>query len=168
MLNIEDVLDILSIPLLGIIPESEEVLRASNLGTPVTLNDPTSAPAQAYRDAAARLRGQNVPMTVPDRPQGLPRQAVRTESRMSVFGLFQRRGSAPVARERLQILLAHERSSHGQSDLLANLRDEILAVVAKHINVDHDQVRVKMERGDKVSTLDIDIEVPHAALAAAQ
>ena len=87
---------------------------------------------------------------------------------MSVFGLFQRRGSAPVARERLQILLAHERSSHGQSDLLAKLRDEILAVVAKHINVDHDQVRVKMERGDKVSTLDIDIEVPHAALAAAQ
>ena len=46
MLNIDDVLDILSIPLLGIIPESEEVLRASNLGTPVTLNDPTSAPAQ--------------------------------------------------------------------------------------------------------------------------
>ena len=87
---------------------------------------------------------------------------------MSFFGLFQRRGSAPVARERLQILLAHERSSHGQSDLLANLRDEILAVVAKHINVDHDQVRVKMERGDKVSTLDIDIEVPHAVLATAR
>ena len=86
---------------------------------------------------------------------------------MSVFGLFQRRGSAPVARERLQILLAHERSSHGQSDLLTKLRDEILAVVGKHINVDHDQVRVKLERGDKVSTLDIDIEVPHAALAAA-
>src|SRR5687767_13761979 len=39
MLNIEDVLDILSLPLLGIIPESEEVLRASNVGTPVTLSD---------------------------------------------------------------------------------------------------------------------------------
>ena len=87
---------------------------------------------------------------------------------MSFFGLFQNRGSAPVARERLQILLAHERSSHGQSDLLANLRDEILAVVAKHIAVDHDQVRVKMERGDKVSTLDIDIEVPHTVLAVAR
>ena len=87
---------------------------------------------------------------------------------MSVFGLFKRRGSAPVARERLQILLAHERSSHGQSDLLVSLRDEILAVVAKHIAVDHDQVRVKMERGDKVSTLDIDIEVPHTALAVAR
>src|ERR1700741_273711 len=70
MLNIKDVLDILSIPLLGIIPESEEVLRASNLGTPVTLNDPTSAPAQAYRDAALRLRGQNIPMTIPTDRKG--------------------------------------------------------------------------------------------------
>ena len=69
------------------------------------------------------------------------------------------------ARERLQILLAHERSSRGQSDLLANLRDEILAVVTKHINVDPDQVRVTMDRGDTVSTLEIDVEVPHAVIA---
>jgi cell division topological specificity factor len=86
---------------------------------------------------------------------------------MSLLGLFKRRGSAPVARERLQILLAHERSSHGQSDLLIGLRDEILAVVAKHIKVDQDQVRVTMERGDKVSMLEIDVEVPHAAVALA-
>src|SRR5437016_12420915 len=51
MLNVEDVLEILSIPLLGIIPESFEVLRASNLGSPVTLNNPVSAPARAYSDA---------------------------------------------------------------------------------------------------------------------
>ena len=87
---------------------------------------------------------------------------------MSLLGLFKRRGSAPVARERLQILLAHERSTHGQSDLLSKLRDEILAVVAQHIAVDQEQVRIKMERGDKVSTLDIDIEVPHTALATAR
>jgi cell division topological specificity factor len=87
---------------------------------------------------------------------------------MSLLGLFKSRASAPVARERLQILLAHERSSHGQADLLTSLRDEILAVVAKHINIDHDQVRVTMERGDIVSTLDIDIEVPHSVFAAAR
>jgi len=52
MLNIEDVLDILSTPLLGIIPESEEVLRASNIGSPVTISNRTSAPARAYVDAA--------------------------------------------------------------------------------------------------------------------
>jgi septum site-determining protein MinD len=65
MLNIEDVLDILSTPLLGIIPESEEVLRASNIGSPVTLNNAACAPARAYHDAARRLRGDIVPMTIP-------------------------------------------------------------------------------------------------------
>src|SRR5918992_1817031 len=48
MLNIKDVLDILSLPLLGIVPESEEVLRASNIGSPVTLSNTVSAPARAY------------------------------------------------------------------------------------------------------------------------
>jgi septum site-determining protein MinD len=57
MMKSEDVLEILSIPLLGIIPESRDVLRASNLGCPVTLNDPTSAPARAYAEAARRLHG---------------------------------------------------------------------------------------------------------------
>jgi septum site-determining protein MinD len=65
MLKVEDVLEILSIPLLGIIPESEEVLRASNLGSPVTLLNPTSAPARAYVDAARRLRGEQVDVVVP-------------------------------------------------------------------------------------------------------
>jgi septum site-determining protein MinD len=70
MLNIADVLEILSLPLLGIIPESEEVLRASNLGSPVTLNDATSAPARAYTDAARRLKGHDVPMTRPTDRKG--------------------------------------------------------------------------------------------------
>ena len=65
MLNIEDVLGILSTPLLGIIPESQEVLRASNVGSPVTLCNATSAPARAYRDAARRLTGEIVPITIP-------------------------------------------------------------------------------------------------------
>jgi septum site-determining protein MinD len=65
MLSIEDVLEILSTPLLGIIPESEEVLRASNVGSPVTLNNAASAPARAYIDAARRLRGENLAMNVP-------------------------------------------------------------------------------------------------------
>jgi septum site-determining protein MinD len=65
MLCVDDVLDILCIPLLGIIPESKEVLQASNLGSPVTLNNPKSAPARAYSDAARRLRGELVPLVVP-------------------------------------------------------------------------------------------------------
>jgi septum site-determining protein MinD len=65
MLKTEDVLEILSIPLLGIIPESQEVLRASNLGSPVTLSSPTSSPARAYAEAAKRLRGEQIQITLP-------------------------------------------------------------------------------------------------------
>jgi cell division topological specificity factor len=68
--------------------------------------------------------------------------------------------SAPVARERLQILLAHERSLRGQPDLLELLREEILAVVSRHVDLDPDKVVVKMERGETVSTLEVDIELP--------
>jgi septum site-determining protein MinD len=71
MLSLDDVLEILSIPLLGIVPESEEVLRASNLGSPVPLSNADSAPARAYRDAASRLMGVDVDMTIPTERKGL-------------------------------------------------------------------------------------------------
>ncbi|GBQ85245.1 cell division topological specificity factor MinE [Gluconacetobacter johannae DSM 13595] len=75
--------------------------------------------------------------------------------------LFGRKTSAPVARDRLQILLAHERATgEGQSDLLAKLHEEILEVIKRHISVDQDKVQVKMDRGAGVSMLEIDIEVP--------
>jgi septum site-determining protein MinD len=71
MLKVEDVLEILSIPLLGIIPESMDVLRASNIGAPVTLADARSAPAMAYFDAARRLAGENLPITIPGEKRGI-------------------------------------------------------------------------------------------------
>ena len=71
MLGVEDVLDILCIPLLGIIPESKEILSASNMGTPVTLSNPTSAPARAYHDVARRLKGETVPLVIPSDKSGL-------------------------------------------------------------------------------------------------
>jgi cell division topological specificity factor len=83
---------------------------------------------------------------------------------MIVFNLFRRRATASVARERLQILLAHERSTGGaQPELLAMLREEILAAIAKHVSVDQDSVVIKMDRGATVSTLEIDVELPNEA-----
>ena len=79
---------------------------------------------------------------------------------MSLFGFLQRRSSAPVARNRLQILLAHERAIAGKSDLAAVLQEEILQVIAKHVAIDRDKVRVNLERGVSVSTLEIDVEMP--------
>jgi cell division topological specificity factor len=80
---------------------------------------------------------------------------------MNLFSLFKRRGSAPVARDRLQILLAYERTTRGPSDLLVILREEILAVVGRHVEIDPNRVSVQMDRGDKVSILEVDIEVPN-------
>jgi len=60
MLSVDDVTDILAIPLLGVIPESQAVLRASNTGTPVTLDKQSDA-GLAYQDAVARLLGQDIP-----------------------------------------------------------------------------------------------------------
>ena len=71
MLSVDDILEILAIPLLGIVPESEEVLRASNLGSPVTLHNPASAPARAYGDAAQRLCGVNLALNIPTDKKGL-------------------------------------------------------------------------------------------------
>ncbi|BAR61570.1 cell division topological specificity factorMinE [Bradyrhizobium diazoefficiens] len=61
----------------------------------------------------------------------------------------------------MQILLAHERGMRGQPDLLGVLREEILAVVSKHVTLDPTKVIVRLERGDEVSTLEVDIEVPN-------
>ena len=71
MLSIEDVLEILATPLLGIVPESQDVLRASNVGSPVTLSNPASAPARAYLDATRRLLGEKLEMSVPAERVGL-------------------------------------------------------------------------------------------------
>jgi cell division topological specificity factor len=81
---------------------------------------------------------------------------------MSLLRFFtSRTASAPVARERLQILLAHERGLRGLPDLLAILREEILAVVARHVELDPEKVMVRMDRNDDVSTLEVDIELPN-------
>ncbi len=79
-----------------------------------------------------------------------------------MFGRLRPRSTAAVARERLQILLSHERVARGQSDLLAMLREEILAAVAKHVIIERDNIQVKMDRGETVSALEINIEIPHS------
>lgn len=87
---------------------------------------------------------------------------------MSLLSFFNRRTSAPVARERLQILLAHERGIvGGKPDLVSVLREEILAVVGRHVSIERDRVQVTMNRGADISTLEIEVEIPAPALARA-
>lgn len=60
MLSLDDVLEILAIPLLGVIPESQAVLRASNSGIPVTFDEESDA-GKAYNDAVGRFLGEEIP-----------------------------------------------------------------------------------------------------------
>src|SRR5262245_48800604 len=85
---------------------------------------------------------------------------------MTFFGLFKRGGSAPVARDRLQILLAYERTGRGFPDLLFVLREELMATIKRHVEIDPEGITVQMERGDKVSTLELEIEIPNIVRAA--
>ncbi|QEO16349.1 septum site-determining protein MinD [Acetobacter vaccinii] len=71
MLGTDDVLEILSIPLLGIVPESPDVLKASNVGAPVTIAEPESPAARAYAEAARRLMGEDIKITIPVERKGL-------------------------------------------------------------------------------------------------
>ena len=85
---------------------------------------------------------------------------------MSIFNWFNwkyRRGSAPVARNRLKVLLAHEGRRGAKSDLLGLLRAEIVAVICHRVRVEPENIQVKMNRGAAVSTLAIDIEIPTLA-----
>ncbi|WP_430910974.1 cell division topological specificity factor MinE [Methylobacterium sp. sgz302541] len=82
---------------------------------------------------------------------------------MSLLSMFSRRNTGAVARDRLQLILAHERAETSRPDLVVTLREEILAVIARHVAVERDKVRITLERGEGVTTLGVDIELPLAA-----
>jgi septum site-determining protein MinD len=76
MLSADDVTDILAIKLIGIVPEDENVIPASNAGTPVTLNENSRA-GVAFRNIARRLMGENVPLHPVDESGGLWKRLTR-------------------------------------------------------------------------------------------
>lgn len=90
---------------------------------------------------------------------------------MSMFSFFRRppqARSAETARDRLQILLAHERTGRSAPDVLPLLQREIIEVIERHMQVDSDSVDIKIERGDDLSMLEINIELPGATTPAAR
>jgi len=85
---------------------------------------------------------------------------------MSIFskilGLSPNRKSAKVARERLQIVVSHQRIDEGDNDFLPRLRHELLTVICKYVKVDKDQVNVQLQRTGSCSVLELNITVPTA------
>ncbi|QLH38310.1 MAG: cell division topological specificity factor MinE [Defluviicoccus sp.] len=81
---------------------------------------------------------------------------------MSLFSLFRShpKPSAEEAKERLQILLAHERSDLAKPDYLPRLHRELLQVIAKYVDIDEDKIIVDFETEGNVSTLEVNVELP--------
>ena len=71
--------------------------------------------------------------------------------------LGRRRNTAEIARERLQIILAHEHTNRNAPDYLPALQQEILAVVAKYISIDLQDIRVNLEREGDYEVLELNI-----------
>lgn len=82
---------------------------------------------------------------------------------MSLLSFFRRRDpSASIAKERLQIVLAHERAGRSAPDFLPLLQKEILTVVAKYLDVSDDMIRIQLEKVGETSTLEINVEFDKA------
>ncbi|WP_421994170.1 cell division topological specificity factor MinE [Roseococcus sp.] len=86
---------------------------------------------------------------------------------MSWLNYFRREretsGTASTAKNRLQVIISHERVSRTKDDFLPKLQQELVQVVARYVSIDPDKVQVNLERGGDFSTLAIDIELPGPA-----
>ena len=81
---------------------------------------------------------------------------------MSFFDYFKsnKKNTASIARERLQIIVAHERGKREQPNYLPQLQQEILAVIRKYVNVGDDQVHVQLDKNDDCSILELNVTLP--------
>ena len=82
---------------------------------------------------------------------------------MSIFDFLLSRKkttSASIAKERLQIIVAHERGNRGQPDYLPALQEELITVIRKYVNIDQDQVQVALENQGTCSILELNITLP--------
>ena len=80
------------------------------------------------------------------------------------FLLGEKKKTASVAKERLQIILAHERSGLGKSrpDYLPALQRELIAVISKYVSIRPEDIKVNLERQDNLEVLEVKIELPDA------
>ena len=81
---------------------------------------------------------------------------------MNLLNLFRgsNRKSAARAKERLQIVVSHQRASSGDPDFIPKLRQEMLDVISKYIKIEQDQVQVTLQKEDNFSVLELNITLP--------
>lgn len=81
---------------------------------------------------------------------------------MSIFDYFKnsKKNTASIAKERLQVIVAHERRKRNQPDYLPQLQQEILEVIRKYVNIDQDQIDVQLENNGDCSILELNVTLP--------
>ena len=75
------------------------------------------------------------------------------------------KNTASLAKERLQIIVSHERRTENNSDFLPKLQQELIEVIAKYVDIDQDQVKVELERTGNCSILELNITLPNAEIS---
>ena len=81
---------------------------------------------------------------------------------MSIFDYFRstKKDTAAIAKERLQIIVAHERQQRNQPDYLPKLQRELLEVIRKYVEIEQDQIEVQLEQNGNCSVLELNIVLP--------
>jgi cell division topological specificity factor len=80
---------------------------------------------------------------------------------MGILDIFsKKKGSAQTARERLQIIIQHQRADCSQPEYIPMLRQEIVKVIAKYIKIDEEQVQVALGKDGNLSKLELNITLP--------
>ncbi len=165
MLAIEDVKEILSIPLLGVIPEFGVGIESFEHRNPgrVRRGQPGGSSLSRRRRPPARRRARTALFAT--RAAELFPQPVRTCVMRLLDLLFpERRNTAAIARDRLKIVLAHERASSQAPDFLPDLQKELLDVVGRYIDLRADMLRVNVARSGETSLLEINVELDGATI----
>lgn len=83
---------------------------------------------------------------------------------MSFLNYFKssKKNTASIAKERLQIIVAHERGKREQPDYLPQMQQEILDVIRKYVPISQDQVQVQLDKNDSCSVLELNVTLPEA------
>ena len=76
------------------------------------------------------------------------------------FGLIEKNQSANAAKDRLKVVVSHQRGHRHSPDYLPMLEKDILAVIAKYVEVEEDKVKIRFDRGDSLSTLEVNVDLP--------
>jgi cell division topological specificity factor len=79
------------------------------------------------------------------------------------FLIGEKKKTASVAKERLQIILAHERAGRTGADYLPALQRELVEVISKYVSINPNDIRVHLERQDNLEVLEVKIELPEAS-----